>query len=77
MKTQEVVFFKCPDLQSHLEFTTFTYTIIDFVYTQKFSIAISFNFSWDDCNTHEKIGNNSYAKFSGSKEGALWSMRKW
>ena len=31
----------------------------------KFCITVVLDFSWDDCNTQEKFGNNGYAKFCG------------
>ena len=31
----------------------------------KFCIIIVFDFSWDDCNSQEKLDNNGYAKFGG------------
>ena len=41
------------------------------VYTQKFGINIVF--SWDDCNTHEKLDTMVMQTFGG-KQGGLWSM---
>ena len=42
------------------KFTFFTQTIMQLVYTPpppspKFCITIVFDFSWDDCNTQEKL----------------------
>ena len=44
------------------------------VSTQKFGINIVF--SWDDCNTHEKLETMDM-KNLGGRQGALWSMWKW
>ena len=44
-----------------------------FVYTQKFCIAIVFNFSWDDSNTQGNLETMVMQNFGGL-EGALWSM---
>ena len=41
------------------------------VSTQKFGINIVF--SWDDCNTHEKLETMDM-KNLGGRQGALWSM---
>ena len=40
----------------------------------KFCIAIVFDFSWDDCDTQEKLDTMVYAKFWEDKQGALRSM---
>ena len=54
------------------------------VYPPKFWITIVLDFSWDDCNTPEKLetaimqilGGGGVG--GGNKEGALWSMwKKW
>ena len=42
---------------------------------EKSGMAIVCSLSWDEMTAiPRKIGNNGYAKFSGGKEGALWSM---
>ena len=50
------------------EFTIFTDTIMLFVYPQKFCITITYDFSWDDCITQEKLET----MVLGGKQGALW-----
>ena len=39
-------------------FATFTFPKMHLVYHPKFCISIVFSFSWDSCNTQEKIKNS-------------------
>ena len=45
------------------------------VYSPKLYITIVFDFSWDDCNTLEKL-ETLVMQNLGGKQGALWSMWK-
>ena len=54
-------------------FTIFMQTIIQLAYPPK----LVFAFSWDDCNTWEKLETmvmQSSAGGGGGNKGALWSM---
>ena len=49
------------------------------IYPPKFCITIVFDFSWDDCNTQEKLETMVMQNLrgrggGGRKQGALWSM---
>ena len=47
------------------------------VYPLKFCITIVFDFSWDDCNTQEKLETMVMQIWrAGGKQDALWSMWK-
>ena len=47
------------------------------VYPPKFCITILFDFSWDDCNTQEKLETMVMEIWgTGGKQDALWSMWK-
>ena len=46
------------------------------VYPPKICITILFDFSWDDCNTEEKLETMVMQIWGGGKQDALWSMWK-
>ena len=45
------------------------------VYPQNLCITIVLDFSWDDCNTQEKL-ETVVMQILGGKQGALWSLQK-
>ena len=48
------------------------------VYPLKFCISVVFDFSWDDCNTKEKLETTVTQNLGGGgKQDVLWCMWKW
>ena len=56
---------ECFGTLSLLLVAIFTETVMPLVYPPQFCITIVFNFSWDDCNTQEKLETMVMQKFGG------------
>ena len=54
-------------MENFFVFTVFTETIIHLVYPPKFCITLVFHFSWDDCNTWEKLDKMVEQNFRGKQ----------